>query len=71
MAMMDIITEVLRFGWGMLNLVRWLLVSVLLGLVVVAEVVCYFVWDLGVSIIHDLVVLGVVCLRVLIELTFY
>ena len=71
--MMGIITEVLDWlglGWRVLKLVPYLLVVVVLGLVVVADEVFHFLWDLTFISMQYFILLGVVILKILLWLTF-
>ena len=71
--MMGIITEVLDWlglGWRVLKLVGSLLVVVVLGLVVVADEVFHFLWDLTFISMQYFILLGVVILKILLWLTF-
>ena len=71
--MMGIITEVLDWlglGWRVLKLVFYFLVVVLLGLVVVADEVFHFLWDLTFLSMEYFILLGVVLLKILLWLTF-
>ena len=71
--MMGIITEVLDWlglGWRVLKLVFYFLVVVVLGLVVVADEVFHFLWDLTFLSMEYFILLGVVLLKVLLWLTF-
>ena len=73
MAMMGIITEVLDWlglGWRVLKLVWYGLVVVVLGLVVVADEVFHFLWDLTFLSMEYFILLGVVLLKILLWLTF-
>ena len=73
MAMMGIITEVLDWlglGWRVLKLVFYFLVVVVLGLVVVADEVFHFLWDLTFISMQYFILLGVVILKILLWLTF-
>ena len=71
--MMGIITEVLDWlglGWRVLKLVFYFLVVVVLGLVVVADEVFHFLWDLTFISMQYFILLGVVILKILLWLTF-
>ena len=71
--MMGIITEVLDWlglGWRVLKLVWYGLVVVVLGLVVVADEVFHFLWDLTFLSMEYFILLGVVLLKILLWLTF-
>ena len=71
--MMGIITEVLDWlglGWRVLKLVFYFLVVVVLGLVVVADAVFHFLWDLTFISMQYFILLGVVILKILLWLTF-
>ena len=71
--MMGIITEVLDWlslGWRVLKLVPYLLVVVVMGLVVVADEVFHFLWDLTFLSMEYFILLGVVLLKILLWLTF-
>ena len=71
--MMGIITEVLDWlglGWRVLTLVFYFLVVVVLGLVVVADEVFHFLWDLTFLSMEYFILLGVVLLKILLWLTF-
>jgi len=73
MAMMGIITEVLDWlslGWRVLKLVPYLLVVVVLGLVVVADEVFHFLWDLTFISMQYFILVGTVLLKILLWLTF-
>ena len=66
--MMGIITEVLDWlglGWRVLKLVFYFLVVVVLGLVVVADEVFHFLWDLTFLSMEYFILLGVVLLKIL------
>ena len=71
--MMGIITEVLDWlglGWRVLKLVFYFLVVVVLGLVVVADEVFHFLWDLTFISMQYFILVGIVLLKVLLWLTF-
>ena len=71
--MMGIITEVLDWlglGRRVLKLVWYGLVVVVLGLVVVADEVFHFLWDLTFLSMEYFILLGVVLLKILLWLTF-
>ena len=71
--MMGIITEVLDWlilGWRVLKLVPYLLVVVVLGLVVVADEVFHFLWDLTFISMQYFILVGTVLLKILLWLTF-
>ena len=73
MAMMGIITEVLDWlslGWRVLKLVPYLLVVVVMGLVVVADEVFHFLWDLTFISMQYFILVGTVLLKILLWLTF-
>ena len=71
--MMGIITEVLDWlglGWRVLKLVWYGLVVVVCFLVVVADEVFHFLWDLTFLSMEYFILLGVVLLKILLWLTF-
>ena len=71
--MMGIITEVLdwlRLGGRGLKLVPYLLVVVVMGLVVVADEVFHFLWDLTFISMQYFILVGTVLLKILLWLTF-
>ena len=71
--MMGIITEVLDWlslGWRVLKLVPYLLVVVVMGLVVVADEVFHFLWDLTFISMQYFILVGTVLLKILLWLTF-
>ena len=73
MAMMGIITEVLDWlglGWRVLKLVWYGLVVVVCFLVVVADEVFHFLWDMTLISMQYFVLVGIVLLKVLLWLTF-
>ena len=71
--MMGIITEVLDWlglGWRVLKLVWYGLVVVVCFLVVVADEVFHFLWDMTLISMQYFVLVGIVLLKVLLWLTF-